>query len=233
MATIPPFTGFGPDALGFLDGLAADNSKSYFDEHRKVYGQQVATPLKGLVNAVGDAMRGDIAPNIDFEPKLGKSMFRINRDLRFATDKTPYNTYLDAVWWQGETPRTSPGFIMRITSTEVLTGVGVFGMSGASLEAFRAAMLDDVTGSEFDAVLASTLQALPRAELSEPQRKRVPKGFPADHQRSEMLKYEQLHVSASAKTPKSITSPKFVDWLTDRYTKLVPMHRWLVDQVGD
>ena len=61
--------------------------------------------------------------------------------------------------------------------------------------------------------------------------KRIP--FPADHQRSEMLKYEQLHVSASAEVPESITSPKFVDWLTDRYAKLVPMHRWLVAHVGD
>jgi uncharacterized protein (TIGR02453 family) len=233
MAAVPPFSGFGPDALDFLDGLAADNSKLYFDEHRKVYDQQIAMPLKGLVNAVGEALRGGIAPDIDFEPKLGKSMFRINRDLRFAKDKTPYNTHLDAVWWQGETPRTSPGFMMRITATEVLTGVGVFGMSGASLDAFRAALLDDAMGARFDEALASALQALPKAKLSEPQRKRVPKGLPADHQRAEMLKYEQLHVSASAEIPESITSPKFVDWLTDRYAKLVPMHRWLVAHVGD
>ncbi len=233
MAAVPPFAGFGPDALDFLDGLAADNSKAYFDEHRTIYDRQVATPLKGLVNAVGDALRDRIAPDIDFEPELGKSMFRINRDLRFAKDKTPYNTHLDALWWQGETPRTGPGFIMRISSTEVLTGVGVFGMGGASLEVFRAAILDDALGAEFDAVLAATLRALPRAALSEPQRKRVPKGLPADHPRAEMLKYEQLHVSASAKVPKSITSPKFVDWLTDRYVKLAPLHRWLMDHVGD
>jgi hypothetical protein len=39
--------------------------------------------------------------------------------------------------------------------------------------------------------------------------------------------------SAPAPVPKSVTSPKFVEWLTDRYTKLVPLHRWLIDHVGD
>ena len=44
MPDIAPFAGFGPDALDFLDGLAADNSKAYFDANRTTYDEQVATP---------------------------------------------------------------------------------------------------------------------------------------------------------------------------------------------
>lgn len=232
MAAVPPFAGFGPDAMSFLDGLAADNSKVYFDEHRKIYDQQIAAPMKSLVVAVGDGLRTRVNDAIDFEPKLGKSLFRINRDLRFAKDKTPYNTYLDAVWWQGASPRTSPGFILRISPAEVLTGVGIFGMDGARLETFRAAMLEESVGGEFDELIASTKRTMRGATLSEPQRERVPKGMPTDHPRSEMLKYERFHVSASAATPKVVTTPKFADWVVDRYEKAAPLHRWLVDNVG-
>ena len=89
MAELAAFSGFGPDGLAFLDGLAGDNSKAYFDAHRTTYEQQVCTPLKSLVVALGEQLRNRVSDDISFEPKVGRSMFRINRDLRFAKDKTP------------------------------------------------------------------------------------------------------------------------------------------------
>ncbi len=233
MADVAEFTGFGPDALSFLDGLAADNSKSYFDANRVVYDEQVAGPMKLLVVAVGSGLRDRVSPAVDAEPKVGRSLFRINRDLRFSKDKTPYHPYVDAVFWEGSSPRTSPGFILRVAADTVVVGAGVFGLSGDRLARYRDAVVDDTTGGELAAAIASCRRAVKGATLSEPQRKRVPAGYPSDHPRADLLRYDGMHLSAEVPPPASITSARFASWLLDRYEKLAPFERWLVRHVGD
>ncbi|MGI9646468.1 MAG: DUF2461 domain-containing protein [Ilumatobacteraceae bacterium] len=233
MADVAPFTGFGPDALDFLDGLAADNSKSYFGANRAVYDHQVAGPMKSLVVAVGDGLRERVSPAVEAEPKVGKSLFRINRDLRFSKDKTPYNPYVDAVFWEGSLPRTSPGFILRIGADALVVGAGVFGLSGDRLARYRDAVVDDATGAELEATIGASRRAVKGATLSEPQRKRVPAGYPSDHSRADLLCFDGLHLSVETTPPASITSARFVPWLLDRYEKLAPFEQWLVRNVGD
>ncbi len=232
MPDIAPFTGFGPDALDFLDGLAADNSKVYFDANRTTYDEQVAAPIKSLVLAVGAELRDRVSPDIQFEPKVGKSLFRINRDLRFSKDKTPYNPYVDAVFWEGESPRSSPGFILRIGADTLVVGTGVFGLEGDRASRFRDAIVDDVTGGEFVELVAAARKAVKGASMSEPQRKRVPRGYPADHPRADLLLYDGFHLSTEVPPPASITSPKFATWVADRYEKFGPVEQWLVRNVG-
>lgn len=89
------FAGFGDDAIGFLAGLEADNTAAYFQANRRVYDEQVRGPLQQLCVAVGERLAAGLVPEIRYEPKVGKSMFRINRDLRFSKDKTPYHPHLD------------------------------------------------------------------------------------------------------------------------------------------
>ena len=233
MAELPAFSGFGPDAMAFLEGLAVDNSKTYFDAHRSVYEQQVFAPLKSLVVAVGEQLQNRVSPEVSFEPKVGRSMFRINRDLRFSKDKTPYHTYLDAVFWEGSSPRTSPGFILRVAPDEVVVGAGVFGLADDRLERWRAAVLDDERGVELVDLIDRSRGALRGATLSEPTRKRLPRGLPADHPRADLLERDGFHLSATVSTPRSVTSPRFATWVADRHAELAGLHHWLVREVGD
>lgn len=227
MAELDDFAGFGPDAMAFLDGLAADNSKAYFDAHRSTYGEQVAVPLKQLVVAVGNRLAASVAPDIRYAPKVGGSLFRINRDLRFSKDKTPYNTHLDAVWWTGESAKTSAGFIMRITPNTVLTGVGIYAMDGARLDRYRDAVVGSA-GEELDAIVTSLRRSVRGATMSDASRQRVPKGYDPEHPRADYLRRDGFHVSADVKTPASITTARFAPWATDRLAKFSALHRWLV-----
>src|SRR5271156_1850506 len=78
------FSGWPEDALDFYDGLAADNSKSYWTEHKAVYEDQVLRPMAELTE--------ELAAEFG-EPKI----FRPHRDLRFSSDKSPYKTHIGAV----------------------------------------------------------------------------------------------------------------------------------------
>lgn len=231
MTAATAFAGFGPDAIEFLRGLEVDNSKQYFEAHRTIYKDQIHAPLKDLVVAVGERLADGVAPAIEFEPKVGRSMFRINRDLRFSKDKTPYHPHLDLAWWQGDVPKASPGFILRIRHDEVLTGVGVFGMADDRLDRWRAAALADA-GAELDRIVADVTAPPIDARVSDPSRKRVPRGFDADHERSRWLLHDSLHVSSTHPTPSSVTSPDFADWVVAHHAELAPLHRWLVTNVG-
>lgn len=218
--------------MPFLVGLADDNTKRYFETHRTLYEEQVLQPLMSLVVAIGDELRERVSPAIRSEPKIGKSMFRINRDLRFSKDKTPYHTYLDSVYWEGDSPRASPGFILRITPDEVIIGAGVVGLFGERLERWRTAVLDDDRGIELATLIEATRCRLRGATLTEPTRKRVPKGFPADHPRADLLRRDGLHLSTALAMPDSVTSASFATWCLERHVQLADLHRWLVRELG-
>lgn len=83
-----PFT---QDSLKFWRGLAKNNNKAWFDEHRAEYQTHLKDPYTELVNLLVDVVR-DREPEFVIDPK--KAAYRINRDLRFSKDKSPYKTEL-------------------------------------------------------------------------------------------------------------------------------------------
>src|SRR5579862_3685858 len=81
---IMAFSGWPEEALDFYDGLAADNTKTYWTEHKAVYEDKILRPMAELTE--------ELAAEFG-EPKI----FRPYRDVRFSRDKTPYKTHIGAV----------------------------------------------------------------------------------------------------------------------------------------
>jgi uncharacterized protein (TIGR02453 family) len=80
---------FSKRALGFFRGLARHNEKAWFEAHRDEYEAEVRQPMRDLIEDL-DTRFAQFAPEIGGDPK--RSMFRINRDIRFSKDKSPYRT---------------------------------------------------------------------------------------------------------------------------------------------
>ena len=223
------FPGFSADALAFFAGLAADNSRAYFEAHCAVYGSEVVLPAKALVADVGARVKAQVSDGLQADPKVGRSLFRINRDLRFSKDKTPYNPWVDMLFWEGVNPRRSPALILRVGPTYVVSGAGIMGMRGANLARFRAFVAADTTGVALVKLLREASDYLPGLQLTEPRLARVPPGYAIDHPRAELLRCETFHVSVREDTPSEIRGPQFVDWLLARYVRFAPVHNWLVN----
>lgn len=226
------FAGFPSAGIRFLRELADHNDTAWFDANRATYESSLREPAKAFVVALGQALRERGLTHVQAEPKVGRSLFRINRDLRFSSDPTPYNPYLDVVVWEGAHPRLSPALLVRITGTEITTGAGVMGLRDERLRRFRAAVADDASGSELIRVLAAVTATVPGVDIALPTRKRVPAGYPADHPRAELLKLDGLHAVATEPLPETSTG-RFVDWVADRHVAYAPLHRWLVDHLED
>ena len=80
-----------PDTFRFLRDLGRHNSKDWMDAHRERYRQQLVAPMRALLDALAPAVLG-LDAGFVINGKTGTNFSRINRDIRFARDKTPYHT---------------------------------------------------------------------------------------------------------------------------------------------
>src|SRR6266704_4982988 len=87
---------FTAAAFRFFRGLERNNAKPWFEAHRADYEREVRGPMRVLIEEM-DVRLARLAPEITGDPK--RSMFRINRDIRFSKDKSPYKTHA-ACWFR-------------------------------------------------------------------------------------------------------------------------------------
>ena len=173
---MPDFDTLVPDALGFFDDLAADNSRDWFSANKARYERDVKAPAEALLAEIGaqlEAMTGSTPV-----PKL----YRINRDLRFCKDKTPNNTHLHLQW---SDPATGIAHLFGVSRAYVCAGLGAMAFDKAALDRWRDRIAGDA-GESFARLLDRTLGAGLR--MDPPELKRVPAPYPADHPRAELLK---------------------------------------------
>lgn len=214
--------------FSFLAGLAKNNSKAWFDQHRADYEEHCLEPAKAFVEAIGPQLR-KISKTVNYEPRVNGSIFRMNRDVRFSKDKTPYKTNLDFWFWEGgKRGWETPGFFLRLTSTAVVAGAGMHHFqSPETLAAYRKAVLDAKAGRELEQITAK----LTPAELGEATRKTVPKGFDKDHPRAAYLLHEGLYAMREQKLPKSVFGPSFVVDCMAEFRRAAPISAWLTKHV--
>jgi uncharacterized protein (TIGR02453 family) len=91
------FQGFTPESFLFFAELARNNQKAWFDANRSRYDQHVVGAFRGLLEAITPALL-KLNPHFEVGGKTNGSFSRINRDIRFSKDKSPYkpNYYLYA-----------------------------------------------------------------------------------------------------------------------------------------
>ena len=115
---------FNKEFFKFFDQLKKNNNKEWFDKNRDTYEKEVKEPFKRLTEVMIEKLSKDF-PEIN--PKASKSIFRINRDIRFTKDKAPYKTNVAAVFNEnGTTDVKYPGFYMHFGADEILVGGGKY-----------------------------------------------------------------------------------------------------------
>ncbi len=95
-------------AFDFLRGLAANNERAWFEANRSTYETAVKQPVAALVAAVTTELTRRGLP-LEGDPK--RSAFRINRDVRFSHNKSPYKTNIGVVWYRQGSSKGGPGVL--------------------------------------------------------------------------------------------------------------------------
>ena len=219
------FTGFSAGGLEFLSTLGSKD-KAWFDANRSTYDSEVVPAAKAFVVAMGEALAEEISPELVAQPKANGSIAPINNDIRFNPGASPYKDHLMFKFWEGSNKKLAPTLWIRMHPED---GIGfASGVVIDDVDTWRRAI--DQKGETFAADLAAVVRKN-RADVVGEGLKRVPKPYPEDHPRADLLRHKGFQVRFVEPVPKSIGSARFVDWCTTRLTLLAPIHRWLVDEL--
>lgn len=107
----------------FFKELSRNNTKEWFHANKKRYENEVKTPFLDLLDS--------LLPNLTewddrILPDAKKAMFRINKDVRFSKDKTPYHTILKAGFSPNGKKSVLPGYYLGIDADSIHVGGGLF-----------------------------------------------------------------------------------------------------------
>lgn len=218
------FGGFPADTSEFLADLGDNNNRTWFEANKTRYQRAFVEPAKAFVSAIAPHF-ARFAPEIHAEPRVNGSIFRINRDIRFSADKTPYKDHLDLWFWRAS--RTSgPGFFLRLTHDTLHLGTGCHAFDSDGLGAYRQAVLDGVEGSALDAVAGEVVAQ--GYLLGGEHYKRVPRGLPADHLRARWLRRNSLYAHIEFDhTDVPLHDAAIVAVVADHFRALLPLYHWL------
>jgi uncharacterized protein (TIGR02453 family) len=198
------FVGWRGDFQGFFLGLRANNSKAYFDSHRRMYEEEVKGPMVALL--------------ADLEGEFGPAhLARPNRDIRFAADKSPYKLNIYASAHEG-------GYV-ALDATGLVAAGGRYMMDAAQLARFRKGIAADRSGAELVGIVATLRKN--GYDVEGQELKRVPPPYPQDHPRGDLLRHKRLIYWKRWGVERWIATAKARDRVADVWRAGAPLNSWL------
>ena len=125
---------FTPAFFKFFEKLEKNNNKEWFDANRSTYETEVKAPFKKFVTHILNELAKE---QPDILKDASKSIFRINRDIRFAKDKSPYKNHVGAVFSRSGTKDARPGYYLHLGAKEIFIGGGMYEVDKEKLEKVR------------------------------------------------------------------------------------------------
>ncbi|MBS1518719.1 MAG: DUF2461 domain-containing protein [Bacteroidetes bacterium] len=169
-----PFFGFDRKALQFLKSLSIkkNNNKEWFDKNRNIYEDFLKKPMKELIDVLAPEIN-----KIDKEIVVNyKSIFRINRDIRFSKDKTPYKTQYSAAFAFGRVKTSEvPQFYFHFSHSEFLFAAGQYSMDPVFLKKIRTFIFNNF--KEYKKITSGKLLRKDFGEVQGESLVKLPKDF--------------------------------------------------------
>lgn len=220
------FSGFPPQAVQFFKDIQANNYKAWFEAHKTDYINSVQDPAVEFVLTLGPRLQA-LSPDIQFDAATNGSgsIMRIYRDIRFSKDKTPYKDWLGIGFWGGSKKNRASGVYFGVFPEGGSLHVGSHEFSKEFLTAYRAAVADE----QGEALVAALAQLSGHFAIQGEQLKTVPKEFPADHPRGELLKHKSLYASSPVFTPAELARSDLIDRCLALFQIAHPFHQWMVE----
>jgi len=221
----PGFKGFSKETLNFFKKLKKNNDKNWFGMHREEYDDYVLNPAKAFIIAMGEKLK-ELSPAVNADPRTNKSLFRINRDIRFSNDKTPYKTHMAVIFWDGPLSRMeSSGFHFHLEMDSLNLGVGLYKFTRPQLEEYR----NSVVHPEFGKQLVKAYDEVSKKgyKFGGKNYKRIPGDYDPGHENAQFLLYDGMYAGKKYSIPDEFYSEKLLDFCLEPYRDMLPAQRWL------
>ncbi len=218
-------TYFSEASLKFLRSLARNNSREWFHAHKSDYEAQVRAPFQRLLTDLQPVLAG-VSAHYRAEPKtVGGSLFRIQRDTRFANDKAPYKGWQGArLFHERGRQVEAPSFYLHLQPGGCFVGAGLWHPQPDTLRHLRQFLVDN-PGSWKAAAHDGRFRR--RFELDDSERLvRTPRGFPAEFEFADDLRRKNF-VAVRALDDDVVTGSRLLKTLQTDLAGLAPFVDYL------
>lgn len=208
---VQKFDGIPAAAFDFYDELVANNSKSWWTEHRADYERFVREPMTALL----DALAGEFGPG---------RLFRPYNNTRFHKNLPPIKEHQGGVVHVED----AIAYYVQVSGAGLLTAGGWYSAQGQQLASYRTSVAGPA-GSE----LARIMRTFDKSWTVEGDPlKTHPRGFDPAHPRIDLLRNRRLSVSREYAPSAQLGTAKVVDLVRKDWRKVQPLIEWLADNVG-
>lgn len=214
------------NSLKFLEQLAQNNSKEWMDANRDWY-QECRQEFIEFVDELIGQMQA-------FEPAVAglegrKCIFRINRDIRFSKDKSPYKINFGAAISEGGKHSVYPSYYFHLQPGENFVGGGIYMPPGEVLKKIRQEV--DYNPGELKTIVSEPRFVELFKEVQGDKLKTAPKGYPKDHPNIEFLKLKSYVVLRSLDDTE-IRSESVLSAVLESFQTMKPFNDYLAVAVS-
>ena len=217
--------------LQFLKQLKKNNNKAWFDANRKKY-EDAKNDFASFVQNVIDKFCKTDATLSSLTAK--DCMFRINRDVRFAKDKSPYKTNMGAYFNAAGKNSMTAGYYLHISPGESFVGGGMYHPDAQALKKIRQEI--DYNFNEFSRIINDkkfkTVYAKSLNNDAEVKLSRPPKGYDENNKAIEFLKLKSI-VATAPLNDALLTDKNFTQTVVKAFEALYPLIVFLNKAVED
>ncbi len=210
--------------IKFLKDLKKNNDKSWFDTHRTTY-ENAKADFAGFIQLLIDThSKND--QSID-SLKARECMFRINRDVRFAKDKSPYKTNFGASINKGGKKSTLAGYYFHLEPGKSFAGGGMYAPMPDDLKKVRQEI--DYNFNTFKKIINSKKFKSVFGRLDNSKEytlSRVPKGYEIDNTAAEFIKLKSF-IAFVPISDADLSSKNLVKKIVDSFEALNPLLNFL------
>jgi uncharacterized protein (TIGR02453 family) len=205
------FTGFPREALDFLRDLENHNDRDWFKANRARYDEHLVAPVRELAAELEDLGR----PHV----------FRPFNDTRFRP-APPLKEHIGlAVGMEG-----AGGWYVELSLDGLLVAAGLHAPAADQVERLRRAVDDGRRAAGLTRALRRAAAA--GLEQGEPDLKRAPRGWPADHPRIELLRRRRVVVAHRHPLAGWLHTRRCGTRVREELDAAAPLVRWLREHVG-
>ena len=220
------FDRFRPTLFKFLEQLAANNNRPWFQENKLRYERDVLEPAMAFIRDFQPRLKRISPYFVASDRRVGGSLMRVYRDARFSRHGQPYKTNV-GIQFRHEFGQDihAPGFYVHITPEECFLAVGVWRPDPVSLRQIRQAIVewpDRWRRASHDRKFRE------RFTLDGGSLKRPPRGFPSDHFWIEDLKRTDF-IGLEELAERDVLNKGFLDHVAASFAASRPFMRFLCD----
>lgn len=220
---------FSERTFSFLKELSLNNNRDWFGENKPRYEQDVREPALTFIRAMAPELECFAPHFVAVDKKMGGSLMRVHRDVRFSKNKQPYKTNI-GIQFRHEQGKDvhAPGFYLHIEAHEVFVGAGIWHPDGDTLKKIRTYIDAHPTRWEDGRDDAGFGKAF---SLTGESLKRAPKGYEIDHPMIEDLKRKDF-IGIAPLMPELILQDDLTGLISSYFETARPFMQQLCRAVG-